>query len=285
MGYRLPATILEYASQLLSTAAPTVRPSRSVREGGQPPTVTEVSADGLFDMATSMLETLAQAFTTVAVLGPPDLIPDLTHHLRDAGLDVAGEEPNVVVLEASVAKGLEFDAVLVVEPLGIVMAHKHRLRVLYGCTHPSGTTASSPPLPRVTARTSAADILKLGRSRPIENHDPGLPTRRSDQDQVGRRLTTAAGFAILAVGLATQAGAVDDTTSFCSGVDSLGHINNAPLAVDDEAWTAPGGSVVVDVLANDHGLRRRSAWLSSTYFRPAMELRTSSMMASSINQG
>ena len=131
VGYRLPATILEYASQLLSTAAPTVRPSRSVREGGQPPTVTEVSADGLFDMATSMLETLAQAFTTVAVLGPPDLIPDLTHHLRDAGLDVAGEEPNVVVLEASVAKGLEFDAVLVVEPLGIVMAHKHRLRVLY----------------------------------------------------------------------------------------------------------------------------------------------------------
>ena len=80
VGYRLPATILEYASQLLSTAAPTVRPSRSVREGGQPPTVTEVSANGLFDTATSMLETLAQAFTTVAVLGPPDLIPDLTHH-------------------------------------------------------------------------------------------------------------------------------------------------------------------------------------------------------------
>ena len=80
-----------------------------------------------------------------------------------------------------------------------------------------------------------------------------LAYRRAGRSRpMGRRLTTAAGFAILAVGLATQAGAVDDTTSFCSGVDSLGHINNAPLAVDDEAWTAPGGSVVVDVLANDH---------------------------------
>ncbi len=45
-------------------------------------------------------------------------------------------------------------------------------------------------------------------------------------------------------------GAQDDSGG-CDGLASLGHFNNAPLAVDDEAWTPPGQPVTIDVLAND----------------------------------
>lgn len=53
----------------------------------------------------------------------------------------------------------------------------------------------------------------------------------------------------LALGAPTT-GAVGDQAA-CNGIDSLGRVNNAPLAVDDEVWTAPGTEVAIDVLAND----------------------------------
>ena len=60
-------------------------------------------------------------------------------------------------------------------------------------------------------------------------------------------LSLAAGSLLVS---APGSGAVDDEPT-CDGVGSLGRINNAPLAVDDEAWTEPGADVVVDVTAND----------------------------------
>jgi len=56
---------------------------------------------------------------------------------------------------------------------------------------------------------------------------------------------------VLVGGIAPQVGAVSDGAEACGGVNSLGSINNAPLAVDDETWVEPEGSVVVDVLDND----------------------------------
>jgi len=56
---------------------------------------------------------------------------------------------------------------------------------------------------------------------------------------------------VLIGGIAPQAGATGDNPGACGGVASLGSINNAPLAVDDETWVEPAGSVVVDVLGND----------------------------------
>ncbi len=47
----------------------------------------------------------------------------------------------------------------------------------------------------------------------------------------------------------SNADAADDGS--CVGLDNLGGINNAPLALDDEVWVAPGESVVIDVLVND----------------------------------
>lgn len=65
-----------------------------------------------------------------------------------------------------------------------------------------------------------------------------------------RQLATIAALVLIG-GIAPQAGAVSDSAGGCGGVNSLGSINNAPLAVDDETWVEPEGSVVVDVLGND----------------------------------
>jgi len=76
--------------------------------------------------------------------------------------------------------------------------------------------------------------------------------RRIAQTPARRRRYFATIAALFLVGgIAPQVGAVSDSTSACGGVDSLGSINNAPLAVDDETWVEPEGSVVVDVLGND----------------------------------
>ncbi len=47
------------------------------------------------------------------------------------------------------------------------------------------------------------------------------------------------------------ASATDDTPGACNGLAALGGINNAPLALDDEAWVEPGGTVSIDVVDND----------------------------------
>ena len=63
-------------------------------------------------------------------------------------------------------------------------------------------------------------------------------------------VATAVAVASIA-GLSGRAGAAGEGDQICNGAGSLGSINNAPLAVDDEAWTAPGEVITIEVLAND----------------------------------
>ena len=59
------------------------------------------------------------------------------------------------------------------------------------------------------------------------------------------------GLVSSALALGNVAGAIGEDAVTCAGATSLGSINNAPLAVDDEVWTPPGQMVTVDVLMND----------------------------------
>jgi len=131
VGYRLPTSILNFASRLLPTAAPTITPSRSVREGGSDPSIVEVARGDLNDLVLSTASSLAGVFETVGILTPPLLESTFRDVMRAAGFDIDAEDASVVILEASLSKGLEFDAVVVVEPAAIVSAHRHGLRVLY----------------------------------------------------------------------------------------------------------------------------------------------------------
>ena len=111
IGYRVPGPILEMANRLLPEAAPQVRPSRSVRAHGAPPALVSVAADELVAAVESEVAALMGDWVSVAVIGPEALLPDLA--------SVLAHGEGVSLLDPLGAKGLEFDAVVVVEPASI----------------------------------------------------------------------------------------------------------------------------------------------------------------------
>ena len=125
LGYRVPAPIIEFANQLLSEAAPDVRPTRSVRESGQAPEIVSVGRDeDLSSVVQRIVEELAARWTSVGVVIP-----------EGAGVVLGSVASGVTVVSPPEAKGLEFDAVVVVEPAKFVPAtgdeHRAGLRLLY----------------------------------------------------------------------------------------------------------------------------------------------------------
>jgi DNA helicase IV len=137
VGYRVPAPIIEFANRLLPEAAPGVRPTSSVRLQGDAPRVVAVTlADRGLRVADETIR-LAQSWNTVAVVAPQTLTGEIGQALGTAGVEyidgqrssVLGE--HVTLLTPAATKGLEFDAVLVVEP-GLIMSEEpHGARALY----------------------------------------------------------------------------------------------------------------------------------------------------------
>ena len=139
LGYRVPAVLIEFANRLLPAAAPGVRPSRSVRDGGEAPRIMPVdTADDLGRAVAEQARALSESWGVVGVLAPPTLLDDVIRALTDAGIehrDARGAvsiEDGITVVAAELAKGLEFDAIVVVEPSTIVDDHDDSgARVLY----------------------------------------------------------------------------------------------------------------------------------------------------------
>jgi DNA helicase IV len=139
LGYRVPAVLIEFANRLLPVAAPGVRPSRSVREGGDAPLVVRVSmADGLGAEVAEHARRLAAEWGVVGVLAPPSLLDAVVDALTDAGVEhrdarvAVSIDDGITVVAAELAKGLEFDAIVVVEPIAITEDHEDAgYRVLY----------------------------------------------------------------------------------------------------------------------------------------------------------
>ncbi len=136
IGYRLPGAILDLANRLLPYAAPNVAPAQSVRDLGDPPDLHRLTADDLVDTVTQHALTLADAFATVAVICADARVDELTAAIAAAGGALA--EPGevsparpLVVVAAGLAKGLEFDAVIVVEPAEIAAPQPHGIRLLF----------------------------------------------------------------------------------------------------------------------------------------------------------
>ena len=126
VSYRTPAEVVAVAARVLAVAAPAIRPPRPVRQSGFSPRIIEASRAGLASavaQATSE-EVAAVAPGRVAVLGPAVMLPELARVLTLAGLfptdprEPSGEglAAGLVLLPADETNGLEFDAVVVVEP-------------------------------------------------------------------------------------------------------------------------------------------------------------------------
>ncbi len=126
VGYRVPAAILDVANRLLVEAAPEVTPARSVRDGGDPPLVLQVAPDELIGTVVSEVAELRGRTASVAVVALDDRLDALKPALEAAGLaadrvggaGLPGEQAVALVTPPAV-KGLEFDAVVVLEPAEI----------------------------------------------------------------------------------------------------------------------------------------------------------------------
>src|SRR5439155_14019831 len=137
VGYRVPGSILEFANRLLPEAAPGVRAPTSARTGGIPPRLLAVSVPRRSAAIAEEVEELTHTWNTLAVVAPPSLLEDTAGALESAGLDyVDGQRAaalgeNLTLLVPANVKGLEFDAVLAIEPGRIVAEHEHGARLLY----------------------------------------------------------------------------------------------------------------------------------------------------------
>jgi DNA helicase IV len=136
MGYRLPGSVLALANRLLARAAPGIAPARSVRPDGDPPDLHRVAPDELVDQVAAHAVSMVADLATVAVIAAPARVAELRAALEARGVVLAepGEvDPDrpIVVVPAPLAKGLEFDGVIVVEPAEIVAGSDHGIRLLF----------------------------------------------------------------------------------------------------------------------------------------------------------
>ncbi len=138
VSYRTPAEVVEVASRVLAEAAPALRPPRPVRRSGHEPLFVSAPPG---DLAAAVVRAAAEivpevAPGTAAVLAPGSLVGELTLALDDAGYHAIdprrdGLGSPLSLLPVDMANGLEFDAVVVVEPATIADESPQGLRALY----------------------------------------------------------------------------------------------------------------------------------------------------------
>ncbi|NEA93062.1 AAA family ATPase [Actinospica acidiphila] len=136
-GFRVPTDVITYASRLLPHIAPGLTPVASIREN---PGFFEVrGASGPDDVIAACRELLTRE-GSVGLIAADPRIPDLTEALASAGLphvspgEETTESTRLTLVPASLAKGLEYDYVLLDEPRAIVDAEPDErtgLRRLY----------------------------------------------------------------------------------------------------------------------------------------------------------
>jgi DNA helicase IV len=133
VNYRTPVEVMDLAARVLTVAAPGLAPPRSVRSTGELPVVTRAGAEAIVEAAAgaARAELAEVAGGRAAVIAPEALVGELRSALDvpDAGAR-ALEQPLAVYSVGSV-KGLEFDAVVVVEPAAIVAERRNGMRALY----------------------------------------------------------------------------------------------------------------------------------------------------------
>lgn len=134
IGYRVPGPILEAANSLLVAAAVDVPASRSARFDGKAPTV--VTSTSIIAAAIDIVTAMRRRHRLSGLIVPSARIPALTAALAAGGLTACTHlhhlgEHDVPLIAAEMAKGLELDGVVVVEPEMINDGTPRGARLLY----------------------------------------------------------------------------------------------------------------------------------------------------------
>ncbi len=140
LGFRVPGDVIDYAARLLPTIAPTLAKPTSVRRA---------RGELTFRPGPHAVRTAAQAVAelvaepgSIGLIVPDALVGKANAALTEAGIahsqlgNLDDIEARVDVVPASLAKGLEFDHVVLLEPADIVASeadHLTGLRRLYVC--------------------------------------------------------------------------------------------------------------------------------------------------------
>jgi DNA helicase IV len=155
-GFRVPGAVIDFAARLLPYIAPTLKPPHSVRRHRG-----ELDVRSIGQIGDGLVEAIEQSMGsegTVGVIVADAAVPAVRKLLEQVQLDhdVLGEDPQIfdtradlprrtveitqalkpILVPASLAKGLEFDHVVLFEPAEIVAGepdHVTGLRRLYVC--------------------------------------------------------------------------------------------------------------------------------------------------------
>ena len=133
VGYRVPRQILDFASSLLAVIAPELRPASSLRADPGALSVMRVPSAAL---AREVVAAATQACTqpgSVAVIAADPQVRSLASAFDAAGLEYGapGSDARLTLVPVTLAKGLEYDHVIVVEPARIAQAEARGLQRLY----------------------------------------------------------------------------------------------------------------------------------------------------------
>jgi DNA helicase IV len=131
VNYRTPAEIMTVAGALLARFAPDVRPPESVRACGVRPWSRRVADGELPGAIDDFVRDEAGREGTSVVIGPPGVPGTMTTGAAPRAGGFATRNPRNPWIPPSAAKGLEFDAVLVVDPARILAGGPRGAAELY----------------------------------------------------------------------------------------------------------------------------------------------------------
>ena len=151
VGYRVPRQILDFASRLLPSIAPGLAPAQSLRADARALTLVPVAAGHLGERVAEGCAAALAGLGSVAVICADADIAETAETLAAAGLaftvlgadgsaeashiaelpDMRQEESRLTLVPVTLAKGLEYDHVILVEPSRIATGEAYGLRRLY----------------------------------------------------------------------------------------------------------------------------------------------------------
>jgi hypothetical protein len=187
IGYRVPAQVLDLASRQLPLIGPGLLPPQSVRSGRDDPTAAHSAPGTVLTHAILLARDAVSASMTTAVIVADSMYEELCRLCDSSGVAAGDGRDGDFALEltlvpVSLAKGLEFDCVVVAEPAAIVAAGTVGRRQLYiamtRCTQelrlvhsrplPAGLEQLAPP-PAMQAPTAGGDIARPEPASPTDD--------------------------------------------------------------------------------------------------------------------
>ncbi len=129
-GFRVPEAVVALANRLLPALDVDVPPGESLRRDGW---LAVHDVPDVLEAVAGEARAALDLDGSIGVIAGDASVPKVAAALRAAGIEVGDvdDEERVTVLAASLAKGLEYDHVIVVEPAEIVAAEPRGLNRLY----------------------------------------------------------------------------------------------------------------------------------------------------------